>query len=126
MVGYSDPPCYQVSKKKLFLLNRLSENDEILNFCFEKLTSKDLCQKSAALIEVIFLHRPKTLNLCSLPNLQVIIQKLDGQLLANFCKILSLAISDLDMYDQVGSYFCSMFWRFDSAKLDQNKIFIIL
>ena len=115
---------HHAEANKIFIfknITRLSEDDEILNFCFGKLTSEDLCEKSSALIEVIFLHRPKTLNLCSLPKLHVIIQNLHGHLLANFCKILSLAISDLDMYDQVGWNFCSIFLRFHLVRRDQKR-----
>jgi hypothetical protein len=57
-------------------VRRLSKNDELLRFCFEKLSSESLCDKAAAVVEVLFMHRPRTLNLCSLPKLQSIIQVL--------------------------------------------------
>ncbi|MPC25854.1 Short transient receptor potential channel 4-associated protein [Portunus trituberculatus] len=78
---------------------RLSESDEVLQILFSLMLDKETYTKAIALVEHLLIFRKSTLQLNTIPSLDRLIAKLDGQYLANFCSILAVTISDLDVYE---------------------------
>lgn len=83
----------------------LSETEEVVIFCFHLLKNEKLYAKSCKLIEHILMAKKTTLNLCVIPHLQRMLEKLEGGRLASFCKILAITVSDLDIFEHKSSLY---------------------
>ena len=83
----------------------LCEIEELVIFCFHLLNHEKLYTKACKLIEHVLLAKKTTLNLCVIPNLQKVLEKLDGGRLASFCKILAITVSDLDIFEHKSSLY---------------------
>ncbi|CAL4113211.1 unnamed protein product [Meganyctiphanes norvegica] len=79
--------------------SQLSESDEVLQILFSLMVHKDTYTRAVALIEHLLILRKTTLQLNTIPGLDRLISQLDGEYLANFCSILAVTISDLDVYE---------------------------
>ncbi|MFT7800820.1 short transient receptor potential channel 4-associated protein [Arapaima gigas] len=73
-----------------------SRNDFVL-FLFTLMTSKKTFLQTATLIEDILGVRKEMIQLEDIPNLSSLVQSFDQQQLANFCRILSVTISEPDL-----------------------------
>jgi len=95
---------------QLCLLNKdapelLGETDELLIFCFHQLVHPSLYEKACQMIEHILMARKATLNLCAIPHLQKMLERLEGGQLASFCKLLAVTVSDLDIFENKSSLY---------------------
>ncbi|XP_005093557.1 short transient receptor potential channel 4-associated protein isoform X2 [Aplysia californica] len=79
--------------------------DETMNYLFTLLASKKTFVNACQLVEDILQHRREVLDLHSIANLRTLVGCLDDSQLANFCRILAVAISDLDIYENKSSLF---------------------
>ncbi|XP_066937190.1 short transient receptor potential channel 4-associated protein-like [Macrobrachium rosenbergii] len=79
--------------------SQLSESDEVLQILFAMMTRSETYTKAVTLIEHLLILRKSTLQLNTIPGLDRLIGQLDGEFLANFCSILAVTISDLDVYE---------------------------
>ncbi|XP_036387211.1 short transient receptor potential channel 4-associated protein-like [Megalops cyprinoides] len=73
-----------------------ARNDFVL-FLFTLMTNKKTCLQTATLIEDILGVRKEMIHLEDVPNLPALVQSFDQQQLANFCRILSVTISEPDV-----------------------------
>uniref|UniRef100_A0A8C9VMA8 Transient receptor potential cation channel subfamily C member 4 associated protein n=1 Tax=Scleropages formosus TaxID=113540 RepID=A0A8C9VMA8_SCLFO len=73
-----------------------SRNDFVL-FLFTLMTNKKTFLQTATLIEDILGVRKEMIQLEEIPNLSSLVQSFDQQQLANFCRILSVTISEPDL-----------------------------
>ena len=83
----------------------LSDTEEAVIYCFHLLKNQQLYSKSCKLIEHLLLAKKSTLNLCVIPNLHKMLEKLEGGRLASFCKILAITVSDLDIFEHKSSLY---------------------
>ena len=83
----------------------LSELDELVIYSFHLLRNEQLYKKACKLIEQILMAKKSTLNLCGIPNLQKMLDNLEGGRLASFCKILAITVSDLDIFEHKSSLY---------------------
>jgi len=101
--------CLEVLCKLCLLDSRaaesLGETQEVLIFCFHQLTHGELYEKACLLTEHILMSRKVTLNLCSIPNLNKILQTLEDGKLTSFCKLLAVTVSDLDIFENKSSLY---------------------
>ncbi|XP_068120605.1 short transient receptor potential channel 4-associated protein isoform X2 [Hyperolius riggenbachi] len=74
---------------------RLAERNDFVLFLFTLMTNKKTFLQTATLIEDI-LGVKKMIQLDDIPNLASLVSSFDQQQLANFCRILSVTISELD------------------------------
>ncbi|XP_059171134.1 short transient receptor potential channel 4-associated protein-like isoform X2 [Physella acuta] len=79
--------------------------DETMNYLFTLLAAKKTFVNACQLIEDILQHRKDVLDLHRITNLRGLVASLDDSQLANFCRILAVAISDLDIYENKSSLF---------------------
>lgn len=79
--------------------------DETMNYLFTLLASKKTFVNACQLVEDILQHRREVLDLHTITNLRTLIGCLSDSQLANFCRILAVAISDLDIYENKSSLF---------------------
>ncbi|CAL1542010.1 unnamed protein product [Lymnaea stagnalis] len=79
--------------------------DETMNYLFTLLANKKTFVNACQLIEDILQHRKDVLDLHRITNLRALLTCLDDSQLANFCRILAVAISDLDIYENKSSLF---------------------
>ncbi|KAI8746483.1 short transient receptor potential channel 4-associated protein-like isoform X1 [Biomphalaria glabrata] len=79
--------------------------DETMNYLFTLLATKKTFVNACQLIEDILQHRKDVLDLHRITNLRALVACLDDSQLANFCRILAVAISDLDIYENKSSLF---------------------
>ncbi|RUS72825.1 hypothetical protein EGW08_019418 [Elysia chlorotica] len=79
--------------------------DDTMNYLFTLLGSRLTFVNACQLIEDILQHRREVLDLHQITNLRALIGCLDDSQLANFCRILAVAISDLDIYENKSSLF---------------------
>ncbi|XP_071534122.1 short transient receptor potential channel 4-associated protein-like [Panulirus ornatus] len=79
--------------------SQLSDSDEVLQILFSLMLDTETYTKAITLIEHLLILRKNTLQLNTIPGLDRIISQLDGEYLANFCSILAVTISDLDVYE---------------------------
>lgn len=84
---------------------KLLECDDILNYVFTLLAHKKTYISACQLIEDMLQSRKDVLDLHRIHNLQQLITVLEDTQLANFCRILAVAISDLDIYENKSSLF---------------------
>ncbi|KAG0714864.1 Short transient receptor potential channel 4-associated protein [Chionoecetes opilio] len=92
-------PSYSPFCQELRYGARLSESDEVLQILFSLMLDEETYTKAIALVEHLLIFRKSTLQLNTIPGLDRLIAKLDGEYLANFCSILAVTISDLDVYE---------------------------
>ncbi|XP_067904849.1 short transient receptor potential channel 4-associated protein-like isoform X1 [Heterodontus francisci] len=75
---------------------RLSERNDFVLFLFTLMTNKKTFLQTATLIEDILGVKKEMIQLEDIPNLANLVASFDQQQLANFCRILSVTISELD------------------------------
>ncbi|GFY53685.1 hypothetical protein TNIN_156591 [Trichonephila inaurata madagascariensis] len=76
-----------------------AENDIFINCLFSFLQYDQTCFPACRLLECLMLAKKKVFELSSVDNLHEIIMRLDDVQLGNFCKILAITLSELDMYE---------------------------
>ncbi|XP_019734915.1 transient receptor potential cation channel, subfamily C, member 4 associated protein a [Hippocampus comes] len=74
----------------------LAARDDFVLFLFTLMTNKKTFLQTATLIEDILGVKKEMIHLESIPNLSGLVQSFDQQQLANFCRILSVTISEPD------------------------------
>uniref|UniRef100_A0A4W3KAY2 Transient receptor potential cation channel, subfamily C, member 4 associated protein a n=1 Tax=Callorhinchus milii TaxID=7868 RepID=A0A4W3KAY2_CALMI len=75
---------------------RLSEQNDFVLFLFTLMTNKKTFLQTATLIEDILGVKKEMIQLEDIPNLANLVASFDQQQLANFCRILSVTISEQD------------------------------
>ncbi|KAK8777116.1 hypothetical protein V5799_029539 [Amblyomma americanum] len=65
----------------------------------------ETCLVACDLIECLLLSRRDVLNLTTIPNITSLIGNMDDIQLANFCKVLAISLSDLDVYEHKTSLY---------------------
>ncbi|XP_053552807.1 short transient receptor potential channel 4-associated protein [Bombina bombina] len=75
---------------------RLAERNDFVLFLFTLMTNKKTFLQTATLIEDILGVKKEMIQLEDIPNLANLVSSFDQQQLANFCRILSVTISELD------------------------------
>ncbi|KAM4623198.1 short transient receptor potential channel 4-associated protein isoform 2-T2 [Discoglossus pictus] len=75
---------------------RLAERNDFVLFLFTLMTNKKTFLQTATLIEDILGVKKEMIQLEDIPNLGNLVSSFDQQQLANFCRILSVTISELD------------------------------
>jgi Trpc4-associated protein len=83
----------------------LTKHEDILNYMFTLLTYDKTCLTACQFLEDMLQARRQVLNLNNISNLKNLISYLDDQKLANFCRVLAVTISDLDIYENKSSLF---------------------
>ncbi|XP_033753998.1 short transient receptor potential channel 4-associated protein-like [Pecten maximus] len=84
---------------------QLMANDDVLNYVFTLLAHQKTFINSCQLVEDMLQSRREVLDLHRIHNLRGLISTLEDHQLANFCRILAVAISDLDIYENKSSLF---------------------
>ncbi|KAL5022171.1 hypothetical protein ScPMuIL_001326 [Solemya velum] len=87
------------------IISKLMECDEILNYVFTLLSHKKTFINSCQLIEDMLQSKREVIDLHRIHNIRGLISCLDDMQLANVCRILAVAISDLDIYENKSSLF---------------------
>ncbi|XP_076850420.1 transient receptor potential cation channel, subfamily C, member 4 associated protein a [Brachyhypopomus gauderio] len=75
----------------------LAARDDFVFFLFTLMTNKKIFLQTATLIEDILGVKKEMIHLDGIPNLPGLVQSFDQQQLANFCRILSVTISEPDV-----------------------------
>ncbi|XP_029358820.1 transient receptor potential cation channel, subfamily C, member 4 associated protein a [Echeneis naucrates] len=75
----------------------LAARDDFVLFLFTLMTNKKTFLQTATLIEDILGVKKEMIHLEGIPNLSGLVQSFDQQQLANFCRILSVTISEPDV-----------------------------
>uniref|UniRef100_A0A8C9QV97 Transient receptor potential cation channel subfamily C member 4 associated protein n=1 Tax=Scleropages formosus TaxID=113540 RepID=A0A8C9QV97_SCLFO len=75
----------------------LASRSDFVLFLFTLMTNKKTFLQTATLIEDILGVKKEMINLEAIPNLAGLVQSFDQQQLANFCRILSVTISEPDL-----------------------------
>uniref|UniRef100_A0AAY4D3D0 Short transient receptor potential channel 4-associated protein n=1 Tax=Denticeps clupeoides TaxID=299321 RepID=A0AAY4D3D0_9TELE len=75
----------------------LAARDDFVLFLFTLMTNKKTFLQTATLIEDILGVKKEMIQLQGIPNLSDLVQSFDQQQLANFCRILSVTISEPDV-----------------------------
>ncbi|XP_056589459.1 transient receptor potential cation channel, subfamily C, member 4 associated protein b isoform X2 [Triplophysa dalaica] len=75
----------------------LSVRDDFVTFLFTLMSNKKVFLQTATLIEDILSVRKEMVQLEEIPNLPSLVQSFNQQQLANFCRILSVTISEPDV-----------------------------
>ncbi|XP_077982757.1 short transient receptor potential channel 4-associated protein-like [Glandiceps talaboti] len=75
---------------------QLSERDDLMPYLFTLMGEKKCFLSAATLMEDLLGARQQMLRLDEIPNLKTLVDSFDQQQLANFCRVLSIAVSDLD------------------------------
>ncbi|MGH0145046.1 UNVERIFIED_CONTAM: hypothetical protein FKN15_014505 [Acipenser sinensis] len=75
----------------------LAARSDFVLFLFTLMTNKKTFLQTATLIEDILGVKKEMIQLDDIPNLSSLVQSFDQQQLANFCRILSVTISELDV-----------------------------
>ncbi|XP_053402088.1 short transient receptor potential channel 4-associated protein-like isoform X2 [Mercenaria mercenaria] len=83
----------------------LMEQEDVLSYMFTLLAHQKTFIIACQLIEDMLQSKKILLDLNKINNIQTLIQCLKDDQLANFCRILAVAISDLDIYDNKSSLF---------------------
>ncbi|KAK3086456.1 hypothetical protein FSP39_018709 [Pinctada imbricata] len=86
------------------VMNKLVDY-EILNYVFTLLAHQKTFIIACQLIEDMLQSTKEVLDLHKITNVRQLIQALTDPQLANFCRILAVAISDLDIYENKSSLF---------------------
>ncbi|KAL4234774.1 Short transient receptor putative channel 4-associated protein [Mactra antiquata] len=83
----------------------LMEQEDVLSYMFTLLAHQKTFIIACQLIEDMLQSKKILLDLNKINNIQALIQCLKDEQLANFCRILAVAISDLDIYDNKSSLY---------------------
>ncbi|XP_057175660.1 transient receptor potential cation channel, subfamily C, member 4 associated protein b isoform X2 [Triplophysa rosa] len=75
----------------------LAARDDFVTFLFTLMSNKKVFLQTATLIEDILSVRKEMVQLDEIPNLPSLVQSFNQQQLANFCRILSVTISEPDV-----------------------------
>ncbi|XP_015924383.2 short transient receptor potential channel 4-associated protein [Parasteatoda tepidariorum] len=81
------------------LAEQSAEDKNVLNCIFSYLQFKETCFPACKVIECLILARKSALDLSSIKNLKEIVLGFEDVQLGNFCKILAITLSELDMYE---------------------------
>ncbi|CAI9716469.1 Hypothetical predicted protein [Octopus vulgaris] len=87
------------------VISRVLSKDDILNYIFTLLAQKKTFIAACQLLEDMLQMRQEVLDLHKIHNLPGLISCLSDGELANFCRILAITISDLDIYENKSSLF---------------------
>ncbi|VDI28622.1 Trpc4-associated protein [Mytilus galloprovincialis] len=87
------------------VINILMEDDEVLNYVFTLLSHTKTFINACQLVEDMLQSKRQVLDLHRITNIKTLILSLTDSQLANFCRILAVAISDLDIYENKSSLF---------------------
>ncbi|XP_071957366.1 short transient receptor potential channel 4-associated protein-like [Antedon mediterranea] len=77
----------------------LSKQDDLIFYLFSLMAEKSCFLRAATLLEDVLGVRKTMLKLESIPNLHKLVESFDEEQMANFCRVLSIAMSDLDPGD---------------------------
>ncbi|KAH3768358.1 hypothetical protein DPMN_169570, partial [Dreissena polymorpha] len=83
----------------------IMDQEDVLSYMFTLLAHQKTFINACQLIEDMLQSKKILLDLNKIKNIQTLIQCLQDEQLANFCRILAVAISDLDIYDNKSSLF---------------------
>ncbi|XP_037284537.2 short transient receptor potential channel 4-associated protein isoform X2 [Rhipicephalus microplus] len=83
----------------------LSEKEALFQGLLSLLQFSETCLVACDLIECLLLSRREVLNLTAISNITSLIANLSDIQLANFCKILAISLSDLDVYEHKTSLY---------------------
>lgn len=84
---------------------KVLSKDDVLNYIFTLLAHKKTFIAACQLLEDMLQIRREVLDLHKITNLRGLISCLSDGELANFCRILAITISDLDIYENKSSLF---------------------
>lgn len=87
------------------LAKELSETTDSLSYIFSLLAYDKTCHTACQFIEDLLQSRRGVLGLSTVANLQELVDVMDDRKLANFCRILAITISDLDIYENKSSLY---------------------
>lgn len=87
------------------IAKELSANEELFHGLLSLLQFTETCIVTCDLLECLLLSRKDVLNLATIPNIGALIARLDNIQLANFCKVLAISLSDLDVYEHKTSLY---------------------
>ncbi|XP_029466793.1 short transient receptor potential channel 4-associated protein isoform X2 [Rhinatrema bivittatum] len=90
------PTLFTQKKKTEGVTKRLAERNDFVMFLFTLMTNKKTFLQTATLIEDILGVKKEMIQLEDITNLGSLVSNFDQQQLANFCRILSVTISELD------------------------------
>ncbi|XP_055950667.1 short transient receptor potential channel 4-associated protein-like isoform X2 [Argiope bruennichi] len=82
-----------------------AENENFLKSLFSYMQYDQTCFPACRVLECLMLARKNVFDLSTVENLQDIITGLDDAHLGNFCKILAITLSELDMYENKTSLY---------------------
>ncbi|XP_074645755.1 short transient receptor potential channel 4-associated protein-like [Tubulanus polymorphus] len=83
----------------------LAWQDDLLSYMFSLLAYKKTYITACDLIEDLLQSRRQVFNLSGIKNMRALVPFFDDEKLANFCRILAICISDLDLYENKSSLF---------------------
>nr|XP_006817993.1 PREDICTED: short transient receptor potential channel 4-associated protein-like [Saccoglossus kowalevskii] len=75
---------------------QLSERDDLMPYLFTLMGERKCFLSAATLMEDLLGNRQQMVRLDEITNLKGLVDSFDQQQLANFCRVLSIAVSDLD------------------------------
>lgn len=84
---------------------KLSSKESLFHGLLSLMQFNETCLVSCDLIECLLLSRRDVLNLTTIPNITSLIASLDDIQLGNFCKVLAISLSDLDVYEHKTSLY---------------------
>ncbi|XP_042147958.1 short transient receptor potential channel 4-associated protein isoform X3 [Ixodes scapularis] len=103
--GVAEPLRGATSSPDAAIARRLARSRELLDALLSLFQFTETCLVTCELVECLLLSRMAVLNLANLVNLSGLIVRLDDIQLANFCKILAISLSDLDVYEHKTSLY---------------------
>ncbi|KAH8009131.1 hypothetical protein HPB51_010921 [Rhipicephalus microplus] len=83
----------------------LSEKEALFQGLFSLLQFSETCLVACDLIECLLLSRREVLDLTAISNISSLIANFSHNQLANFCKILAISLSNLDVYEHKTSLY---------------------
>ncbi|XP_037557877.1 short transient receptor potential channel 4-associated protein-like isoform X2 [Dermacentor silvarum] len=83
----------------------LSHKEALFQGLLSLLQFSETCLVACDLIECLLLSRREVLNLTTIPNITSLIANMNDIQLANFCKVLAISLSDLDVYEHKTSLY---------------------
>ncbi|KAK2149750.1 hypothetical protein LSH36_438g02046 [Paralvinella palmiformis] len=84
---------------------QIAEHDDVLDYVFTLLQHDKTCLTACQFLEDLLQARKQVLNLNNISNLKRLVAAFDDKKLANFCRVLAVTISDLDIYENKSSLF---------------------
>ncbi|XP_033626830.1 short transient receptor potential channel 4-associated protein-like [Asterias rubens] len=78
----------------------LSDREDLIFHLFTLMAEKSCFLKAATLLEDILGVKQTMISLSKIPNLEALVTGFDEEQLANFCRVLSIAVSDTDVRDE--------------------------